>query len=137
MNKVILIGRLTADPELKETTGGTPVTRFTVAVDRRFSKDGGADFITCIAWDKRATFICDWFRKGKQIALDGRIETRSWEGRDGKRQYATEVVVDNAEFCGPKESSSGGYPYKDTGKPITVADGFTDIEEASEEDLPF
>ena len=156
MNKVVLIGRLTADPELRETTGGTPVAMFTVAVDRRFRREGGqqADFIRCVAWNKTASFVCDYFRKGKQIALEGRIETRSWEGRDGQRQYATEVVAEAVEFVGPKEQGGkvgGSYPYRG-GDPVgqrgTSWDNVVQPEQANtdeygltelpdEDDLPF
>lgn len=109
MNKVILIGRLTADPELRQTPQGTSVVRFTVAVDRRYRKEGSqqADFITCVAWRQQAEFICRYFSKGKLIGIDGQIQSRSWDGQDGKRQYATEVMVDNVEFVGPKGESSG------------------------------
>lgn len=102
MNRVILMGRLTADPELRTTPQGTSVSRFTIAVDRRFAKEGQqqADFITCVAWRQTAEFICRYFGKGKMIAVEGQIQSRSWDGEDGKRQYATEVNVENAFFTG-------------------------------------
>ena len=102
------MGRLTADPELRQTPQGTAVTRFTIAVDRRFRREGGqqADFITCVAWRQTAEFICRFFQKGRMIAVEGQLQSRSWDGQDGKRQYATEVVVDNAFFTGSK--SEGG-----------------------------
>lgn len=111
MNKVILVGRLTADPELRQTPQGTAVTRFTVAVDRRFRREGSqqADFITCVAWRQQAEFVCRYFNKGKLIGIEGSIQTRSWDGQDGKRQYATEVVCDNVEFVGSKTESGGGH----------------------------
>ena len=104
MNRVILMGRLTADPELRQTPQGTAVTRFTIAVDRRFRKEGGqqADFITCVAWRQTAEFICRFFQKGRMIAVEGQLQSRSWETQDGKRQYATEVIIDNAFFTGEK-----------------------------------
>lgn len=107
MNRVILMGRLTADPELRQTPQGTAVSRFTIAVDRRFRREGGqqADFITCVAWRQTAEFICRYFRKGRMIAVEGQIQSRSWDGQDGKRQYATEVVIDNAFFTGSKNDS--------------------------------
>lgn len=110
MNKVILVGRLTADPELRQTPQGIETTRFTVAVDRRYRKEGGqqADFITCVAWRQQAEFICRYFNKGKLIGIEGQIQSRSWDGQDGKRQYATEVLVDNVEFVGSKAESGGG-----------------------------
>ena len=104
MNRVILMGRLTADPELRQTPQGTAVTRFTIAVDRRFRKEGGqqADFITCVAWRQTAEFICRFFQKGRMIAVEGQLQSRSWESQDGKRQYVTEVIIDNAFFTGEK-----------------------------------
>jgi single-strand DNA-binding protein len=102
MNRVILMGRLTADPELRTTPQGTSVSRFTIAVDRRFAKEEQqqADFITCVAWRQTAEFVCSHFHKGKMIAVEGQIQSRSWDGEDGKRQYATEVNVENAYFTG-------------------------------------
>ena len=102
MNRVILMGRLTADPELRTTPQGTSVSRFTIAVDRRFAKEGQqqADFITCVAWRQTSEFVCRHFHKGKMIAVDGQVQSRSWDGEDGKRQYATEVNVENAYFAG-------------------------------------
>lgn len=110
MNRVILMGRLTADPELRQTPQGTAVTRFTIAVDRRFKRDGGqqADFITCVAWRQTAEFICRYFQKGRMIAVEGQLQSRSWDGQDGKRQYATEVIIDNAFFTGSKNESGSG-----------------------------
>ena len=161
MNKVILVGRLTADPELRQTPQGVETTRFTVAVDRRYRRDGGqqADFITCVAWRQQAEFICRYFNKGKLIGLEGQIQTRSWDGQDGRRQYATEVLVDNVEFIGSKsesvgnsqgayQSNFGGYQQSapapaPTPAPQQAADdsGFMDLnfgdDLSSEDDLPF
>ena len=110
MNKVILMGRLTRDPELQTTPQGTPVCRFSIAVDRRFSgKDGQrqADFISCTAWRQTAEFIARWFRKGGMIAVVGSIQTRSWDDKDGKKQFATDVIIDEAYFTGSKADSNG------------------------------
>lgn len=101
MNKVVLIGRLTKDPELKFTPGtGTAVTTFTLAVDRRFKKEGQqqADFIPIVVWGKSAESIANHMKKGRLIAIAGRIETRSYEGQDGTRRYVTEVVADDQQF---------------------------------------
>lgn len=98
MNKVMLIGRLTKDPELRYTQGGTAVASFTIAVDRRFSKDKEADFINCVAWQKTAEFISQYFRKGSKIVVDGRLQTRSYDAEDGSRRFVTEVVVEQSEF---------------------------------------
>ncbi|HIT85978.1 MAG TPA: single-stranded DNA-binding protein [Candidatus Ornithomonoglobus intestinigallinarum] len=117
MNKVILMGRLTRDPEMRQTPTGVNVARFTIAVNRRYtSRDGQqtADFLNCVAWRQTGEFICRYFRKGSMIAVEGTLQSRSWDDKDGKRQYATEVVVDNAEFTGSKAESNtrgndGGY----------------------------
>lgn len=103
------MGRLTADPELRQTPQGVSVTRFTIAVNRRFQREGGqqADFITCVAWRQTAEFICRYFNKGRMICVEGQIQSRSWEGQDGKRQYAIEVLIDNAEFTASKAESGG------------------------------
>ena len=115
MNRVILMGRLTADPELRQTPQGTSVTQFTIAVDRRIKTENGqqADFITCVAWRKTAEFICRYFQKGRMIAIEGQIQSRSWETQDGKRQYATEVIVDNVSFTGekPQTENTDGFTY--------------------------
>ncbi len=110
MNKVILMGRLTRDVEMRQTPNGVSVARFTIAVDRRFrSRDGQqqTDFITCVAWRQTAEFIGRFFGKGRMIAVVGSIQSRSWDGQDGAKHYATEVVVDEAYFTGSKAESGG------------------------------
>ena len=104
MNKVMLIGRLTKDPDLRYTQSGTAVTNFTLAVNRRYNLNGEqeADFINCVAWNKSAEFVANYFHKGKQMALEGRLQVRSYEGDDGQRRWATEVVVEQMEFVGSK-----------------------------------
>jgi len=101
MNKVVLIGRLTKDPELKFTPGtGTAVATFTLAVDRRFSKDGQkeADFIPIVVWGKQAESTANHSAKGKLISIAGRIQTRSYDAKDGTKRYVTEVVADEVQF---------------------------------------
>jgi single-strand DNA-binding protein len=105
LNKVVLAGRLTADPELKQTPSGVSVVRFTLAVNRRFSRNanGGegeqqTDFITLVAWRQTAEFISKYFRKGSALCVTGSIQTRSWQDQQGQRRYATDVVVDEAMF---------------------------------------
>ena len=146
MNKVILVGRLTKDPELRATTSGIPVCSFTVACDRRFVKQGEerkADFINCIAWRQSAEAISKYFVKGNRIALEGSIQTRSWQDNEGKNRYATEVVVDSWEFAQNKNeganaytpsSNSGLYPVEPEAPAMGDIDGFMPIEE---DDLPF
>ena len=148
MNKVVLMGRLTRDPELQQTPQGTSVCRFTVAVNRRFAKEGQqtADFISCTAWRQTAEFICKYFKQGSMIAVVGSIQTRTWESQDGKKQYATDVVVDEAYFTGSKtETGTSGAataPAKPKGEDANAPfDEFDSMGFAamggSEDDLPF
>ena len=147
MNKVILVGRLTKDPELRSTASGVTVCSFTVACDRRFVKQGEerkADFINCIAWRQTGESISKYFAKGHRIALEGSIQTRSWTDNEGKNRYTTEVVVDQWEFAQSKgEGSVGGFTSSSSLYPtdqdapapaVGDIDGFMPIEE---EDLPF
>ncbi len=117
LNKVILCGRLTADPELKQTPSGVAVVSFTIAVNRRYQSKGAdgapaqqqADFISVVAWRERAEFIARYFRKGSAICITGSIQTRTWQDQQGQKRYATEVVADEAMFVDSKnESGSAG-----------------------------
>lgn len=111
MNKVILIGRLARDPELRYTAGNnTAVCQTSIAVDRRFKSENQptADFIPIVAWRQTAEFISKYFTKGSRIAIVGSIQTRSWDDAEGKKHYATEVIVDEAEFCESRKQE-GGY----------------------------
>jgi single-strand DNA-binding protein len=114
LNKVVLCGRLTADPELKQTQNGIAVVSFTLAVNRRFTRgaDGQgnsqADFINCVAWRERAEFIARYFHKGSSICVAGQIQTRTWNDQQGNKRYATEVVVDETFFVDSKSENPGG-----------------------------
>lgn len=117
-NKVILGGRLTADPELKQTPNGIPVTSFTIAVNRRSSKaeQRTADFINCVAWRQQAELISRYFRKGSCICIVGNLQVRTWNDQNGQKRYTTEVIVDEVNFVDSasesKGSSDNGYnPY--------------------------
>lgn len=138
MNKVILMGRLTADPELANTLSGVSVVRFTIAVNRRFAKEGQqqADFINCTAWRNTAEFICKHFRKGNMIAIVGSIQTRTWEDKESKKQYATNVVVDEVYFTG--EKAGGIKPESDSAYDVQSFSngGFTDMNEP-DDNFPF
>lgn len=101
MNKCILIGRITRDPELRFSPGtGTAISRFTIAVNRRKKEDGTqeADFIPCVAWRKQAENLANYQKKGNQIAVTGRIQTRSYDGKDGIKRYVTEVIAEEIQF---------------------------------------
>lgn len=111
MNRVILVGRLTKDPELRYTPNGVAVANFTLAVNRTFTNQQGdrdADFINCVVWRRPAENVANFLKKGSLAGVDGRIQTRSFEGQDGKRVYITEVVAESVQFLEPKGSSSGG-----------------------------
>lgn len=135
MNKVALIGRLTKDVELKTTQSNNQVANFTLAVNRRFTKEGEerqADFINIIAWGKTAEFCNKYFSKGLQIGVTGRIQTRTWDDDQGKKHYATEVVAEEVDFAdGKKEKKEE--PVSDMQFENTV----TDFEQVAKEELPF
>lgn len=120
LNKVILCGRLTADPELKQTPSGIAVVRFTLAINRRATKnaDGSqnqqADFISVVAWRDRAEFISRYFRKGSALCVTGSIQTSNWTDQQGQKRYATEVVADEAMFVDSKNESGNAGGYADT-----------------------
>lgn len=106
LNKVILAGRLTADPELKQTTSGISVVSFTIAVNRKYSKEQQQpDWISVIAWRQTAEFISRYFKKGSAICIVGAIQTRSWQDQQGQKRYATEVVADEAMFVDSKSDN--------------------------------
>ena len=121
LNKVNLFGRLTADPELKQTTSGIAVVSFTLAVNRRFQARGAdgsqtqqqqADFVSVVAWRQTAEFISRYFRKGSALCITGSIQTRTWQDQQGQKRYATEVVADEAMFVDSKnESGAAGGQY--------------------------
>lgn len=133
LNKAILGGRLTADPELKQTPQGVAVVSFSIAVNRK-GKDAGTDFINCVAWRQTADFICRFFKKGSSICVSGSIQTRTWTDNQNNKRQATEIVVDEAFFVDTKgENSQGGFdaPAFQT----TQAPNFEEV--ASDDDLPF
>lgn len=109
MNNVSLIGRLVADPELRHTTSGIATSRFRIAVDRQYVKQGEerqADFIDIVVWRQQAEFVCKYFAKGQRIAITGSIRTGSYTAQDGTKRYTFEVFADNVEFCESKRDSS-------------------------------
>lgn len=110
MNKIFLIGRLTKDPELRYTPSGAAVCSFTLAVDRRFTSQNGereADFINIVVWNKTAESSAKYLSKGRQAAVEGRLQIRSYDDKDGQRRWVTEVIADNVEFLGNGQGGSG------------------------------
>ena len=131
MNNVSLVGRLTRDPEIKVSASGSSYARFAIAVDRR-KKDDGADFINIIAFGKTSEFIEKYFRKGQRIGINGRIQTGSYDGKDGKKVYTFDVIADNVEFV---ESKSASGPASAT---PANADGFVNVpDDVMDDGLPF
>ena len=111
LNTAILMGRLTKDPELRTTQNGTSVTSFTVAVDREYVRQGEerqTDFINVVAWRQTAEFVSRYFQKGSMIAVQGSIQTRNYEDRNGNKRTAVEVIADKVSFCGSKAESGNG-----------------------------
>lgn len=134
MNKVFLVGRFTATPELRTTTSNLSVTSFTLAVQKSFNKDQ-TDFINCVAWKQNAEFICKYFEKGKPILIEGFLQVRSYEDKDGVKRYVTEVVVDRSEFClGSKSESQSGTEPKTDKSALSIE--FDDVD-FSDDDIPF
>ena len=127
LNKVIMMGRLTRDPELRYTQNNTPVASFTIAVDRDMkSVDQSVDFFDCTAWRQTGEFVSKYFRKGSMIALVGRLQNRDWLDKDQTKRHKTEIVVDIAYFGAPKSESGDPKP----------AQTFTDMDN-SDGELPF
>jgi single-strand DNA-binding protein len=147
-NKVILMGRLTADPELKQTPSGVSVTTFTLAVDRKYNKgeEKQCDFITIASWRQTAEFICKHFGKGQAMLVCGELQTRTWKDKDGNTRYATEVVASEVNFCeGKKEAEGNNTSHNQSGstgkfEPNTyIPQAYTQptFDTAKDEDLPF
>ena len=107
LNCAIIMGRLTADPELRKTPSDVSVTSFTVAVDRKYNsgEEKIADFINIVAWRGCADFVCKYFKKGQMIAVQGEIQTRSYDDKDGIKRWMTEIIAENVSFCGSKSNS--------------------------------
>ena len=150
LNKIILMGRLTRDPELRRTQSGTAVTSFRIAVDRDFkSQDGSkqADFFDVVAWRNTAEFVSKYFTKGRMAVVEGRLQTRDWTDRDGGKRVATEIVADNIYFGDSKRDGAGEYggapaysaPMGGRSAYAAPVDNHSDFAEIGEEDgeLPF
>ena len=160
INKVILMGRLTRDPEIRTTNTGKSVCNFSIAIDNGYGDNRQTDFINCVAWQNQADFIGRYFTKGMMIIVIGRISTRSWDGQDGRKNYATEVVASEVSFGESKKSreangggggyvpqqsyqpSYGGAPQQQYAPPATPMSGILDEDDflptsEVDDDLPF
>lgn len=132
MNRVILIGNLTKDPELRYAPSGAAVCTFTIAINKKVNGENQADFINIVAFQKTADLAATYLKKGRQAAIEGRLQTRSYDNKEGKKVYVTEVVAENVQFLGAKERGEQqevrlNDPFADAGKPIDISD----------DDLPF
>ena len=145
LNRVILIGRLTRDPELRYTPNGTAVASFTVAVDRKFKREE-TDFIPIVVWSKLAEHCANYLAKGRLVAIEGRLQVRSYEAQDGQKRWVTEVIGDDVRFLEKSGTSSGGSAYNqgkprqddwnDLGREVSLED--IDIVDPGEDDeIPF
>lgn len=143
MNRAVLVGRLTKDPELRTTTSGISKTTFTLAVNRRTTNEDGtrqADFISCVAWRGIAETIAKYCTKGKEVAVEGRIETGSYDAFDGTKRYTTDVVIDNFSFVGGKAEPQAGNKAEDVQTQEVENDPWAEmgeIAELTDADLPF
>ena len=141
MNKAILIGRLTKDPELRTTPTGRNVCQFSVAVSRNFTNANGereADFINCVVWDKQAENLVKYQKKGNQIAVEGRIQTRNYDDKDGKKVYVTEILASNISFLDSKGTgATGNTSFNDLPEPPMVDTSSNNMETVSVEKDPF
>ena len=139
MNKVFLIGRLSRDPELRHTTSGMAVCQINVAISRRTAqgRDPETDFINVVVWDKQAENVSRYLSKGRQVAVEGRIQTRSYDNNEGKRTYVTEVVATNVEFLGSAGDNSGNRTSVSNENPFDVDMPTTEPETTSVDNDPF
>ena len=145
LNCAAIMGRLTADPELKKTSQDISVCSFTVAVDRNFVKQGEerqADFIDVTAWRQQAEFVSRFFHKGSMIAVNGSIQTRNWEDKNGNKRKSTEIIADNISFCGGKNDNNTGASaapaaFNEPATSYSTADEGDFQEIPDEDDLPF
>ena len=145
MNKVFLIGRLTRDPELRYTGNNTAVASFSIAVNRNFTNANGereADFINCVVWDKQAENLVKYQKKGNQIAVDGRIQTRNYEDKDGKRVYVTEILANNISFLDSKGTNTSSNDFNSLPEPpredsVSSSSNMNNMETVSVDKDPF
>lgn len=145
LNKVVLQGRMVADPELRTTNSGVSVANWRIAVDRNFKDangERGVDFINCTAWRSTADFVTKWFHKGEMILVEGSLQNSQYTDKDGNNRTVAQVVVESVYFCGGKSENGGGHRKADEGQStydVTSAnpDAFQEITDGSEDELPF
>lgn len=143
MNKVILMGRLTRDPEVRYSQGDTAmaIARYSIAVDRRGGRNNAdgqtADFINCVAFGKAGEFAEKYLRKGTKIAVTGRIQTGNYTNKEGVKVYTTDVVVEEQEFAESKGAGQDGGLTQNFSSPMSAGDGFMNIPDGIDEELPF
>lgn len=145
MNKALLIGRLTRDPELRSTSTGRNVCQFSIAVNRNFTNANGereADFINCVVWDKQAENLVKYQKRGNQIAVDGRIQTRNYEDKDGKRVYVTEILANNISFLDSKGTNTSSNDFNSLPEPpredsVSSSSSMSSMETVSVDKDPF
>ena len=145
MNKALLIGRLTRDPELRSTSTGRNVCQFSIAVNRNFTNANGereADFINCVVWDKQAENLVKYQKRGNQIAVDGRIQTRNYEDKDGKRVYVTEILANSISFLDSKGTNTGSNDFNSLPEPpredsVNSSSSMSSMETVSVDKDPF
>ena len=136
LNRIILIGRLSKDPELRYTTNGIGVCGFTLAVESGFGENKRTDFINIVVWNKQGESCATYLSKGKLAAVDGRLQIRSYDGKDGVKRYVTEVVAENVRFLSPKEAKQEEAPWPEMGEPMPEQQA-VEFAGQAEDDLPF
>ena len=137
LNRCIVMGRMTRDPELKRTHSGTAVVSFTVAVERDYKSEGSnreCDFIDVVAWRGTAEFVCNYFTKGRMMIVDGRIQHRDWKDKDGKDRRSHELIADSVYFGDSKKKSE---TKSVSGVPVAAQEGFSELRDGDEGELPF
>ena len=130
LNKIVLMGRLTRDPELRRTNGGTAVTSFTIAVDRDFKGQNGekeTDFIDCVAWRQTGEFVSKYFQKGSLIVVSGRLQIRNWTDKDGNKRKTAEIVADNVYFGGSKKDNQSEQNGQNSYDPYNPVSKYTSV----------
>ena len=137
MNKVLLMGRLTKEPELKYVGDNIPICNFSIAVDRKYKKDGQkeTDFFNCVAWRKQAEFFAKYFTKGQRVLVEGCLQNRTWDDNDGNKRYATDIQAESVYFADGKKDTSYGMGQGQS--QIDMPPGYDEALAAGEDDLPF